>query len=130
MGDSVLVVNRREVTTFFMHQGIWWDMVWCLGLNDAQGPESIRWSVADSLKTPEGLLAYGMASVNDAGIAEEIIIDWEYYFVPAVISHEIIHVLMGPAANHRPGQPNYPADLFGACVLPMPFDLPARPWRE
>jgi hypothetical protein len=125
MGDSVVVVNRRPAGLYNLHYGIWQDMIWCLGLDPATvpPPDYIPWFVADSIKTPEGFLAYGMTARDDNNISTGVVIEAPFYFMPAVISHEMIHVLAGAAAD------SHPSELFGNCTMPMPFDLPARTWR-
>ena len=117
-GDTILF-NRDVRVPTQLHRAIWDEVATCLGV-DARPIESVSWSVADSIITYDGYLAYGISYMPFGTAHRDIIIERPFWRDPWVISHEAIHVIgnirsergpewecerhaLGPRPLRRPG---------------------------
>lgn len=90
-GDTILF-NRDLRAPTPLHRAIWDEVAICLGV-DARPIESVSWSVADSIITYDGYLAYGISYMPFGTGRRDIILERTYWRDPWVISHEAIHVI-------------------------------------
>lgn len=110
------VFNFQRVHPGQTHLGVWRDVADCLDITAPRPAWDIYWAIADSIRTDDGLLAYGMTEILD-GAAVGIIIERDFWFNTAVISHETIHAISGEMDHEGPEW---------TCVMPIGVPLPER----
>lgn len=118
--DSTALIGAQLRPPMGLHIGIWYDVAGCLGIDESQVPDpvlDVDWVVADSIKTSDGRLAYGSASLNPV----TVVIENGHWFNPTVISHEAVHIQTRDGREDSWGMYN--------CVMPSSFSLPERWWR-
>jgi len=98
------------------HLGVWRDVAGCLGVAQTSAPWSLYWAVADSIKTDDGVFAYGLTETRD-GEPVGVIFERPFWWNTSVISHELVHVI-----SH---ELDHEGDEW-QCVMQTGVDLPLR----
>ena len=118
-GDT-MIFGRAPVTPTATHRLVWDEVSMCLGI-EGRDISTVSWSVADSIITFDGYLAYGISFMPFASTRRDVIIERTSWYNFGIISHEAIHVHAN-VYDH--------AGEEWRCEQPSPIDLPLRRPRE
>jgi len=97
-GETLAIYGLEWQIPRGIHIGIWSDVQWCMGLDMDEGLDPVtelRWGTALALVDEgDSTLAYGVA-IQEGELGPSIIIEQDYWLHPEVISHEVVHILLG-----------------------------------
>lgn len=118
VGD-LLLVNPRPYSPDHIHLGVWYWINNRIYETVPHNYTDILWSVADSIKSSEGWLAYG---ATIWGPPLRIVLEKGYEHNPYIICHEFVHVITWSADED--------SEAMYTCSELLNTDLPGRWWRE
>ena len=116
-GDTQ-IFGRTPMRPSPLHRAVWDEVSACLGRD--RPIESVSWSVADSIITWDGYLAYGVSFMPYGSRRRSIIIERPSWENLNVISHEAIHVLGDTRFEPEDGGWEW------TCLIPATSVLPRR----